>query len=534
MYIAGLNLTNVRTDAQGPEFRPGSLALNSDGQLYRYGRVSGGWGWASWDIETKQQSLFSRGTRILCLSDSMLVGGYANVASVTVTGYGTIATLTASTHGCTAGDPIFVAGFNDERFNGHFTVRSRIDANTLTYDTGVELPASSVGSQTGLVIKSRVRIRNWLQMLGASLMNPWEVPDVAALSGVQTTWLTDERLDKYVFSRQPDIVAFCMGTNDIYADATDVTVFNRIKAITDKILNYGISVFLHTIPPSGPSAPSYTIARTATLMRVNQMIRQYARRTKGVVLIDTFSLWVDPSSATADWRTDYSADDVHPSDTASVALTAYYKTLLTGLMPPSPPIACSFIDRVASDAANKQISSNNMMTGTGGTISGGATGTAPDTLTLTKTGTVAAAGTPGVSRSDGVGTDFQVVASGAVNGDVVDILWSSAHTYVAAGDELFAELDLRCSGMTNVRSVEFYIEIVADGVTKLIYAINNSGNNINIGSAYSGVFRTPIGKIPTDAASITVVRQRVKITFMGAGGATLLMGRAAMIKNPDA
>jgi lysophospholipase L1-like esterase len=500
----------------------GGIASTSDGAVYVTGSL------------TNQQSLFSRSTRIMLVGDSIMAGAYASTSAVTVTGAGSIATLTATGHGRTAGDEIFVAGFNDEQFNGHFRVASRVDANTITYDAGVALPASSSGSNTGVIYKERVRLRNWIQLLGASLGNPWEAPDVAALSGIQTSWLTPSRVDKYILARSPDIVALHIGTNDLYADLTEEATFASIVQIVERLLFNGVAVMLHTLVPSGPSAPSYTVARTATLLRLNQKIRQYARRTKGVVLIDPFSVCVDPGSGTADWRANYSADDVHPSDTASVAIAAYHKPLLTGLLPQSPIIACSFLDRVVSDPNNRQISSNNMMTGAGGAVSGGATGTAPDTLTLTKTGTVSAAGTTGVARADGIGSDFQVVASGAVNGDVVDILWSSAHASVAAGDELFAELDLRCSSMTGVRSVEFYIETIADGVTKLIYAINNSGNNLDIGGAYSGVFRTPIGTIAEGAASVTTVRQRVKITFMGAGGATILMGRAAMIKNPDA
>lgn len=36
MYITGMSLTNVRTEAQGPEFRLGALGMTSDGKIYKY------------------------------------------------------------------------------------------------------------------------------------------------------------------------------------------------------------------------------------------------------------------------------------------------------------------------------------------------------------------------------------------------------------------------------------------------------------------------------------------------------------------
>ena len=43
-YIVGMNLTNVRTNAEGPEFALGTVGRTSDGKQYKYVQYNSGAG----------------------------------------------------------------------------------------------------------------------------------------------------------------------------------------------------------------------------------------------------------------------------------------------------------------------------------------------------------------------------------------------------------------------------------------------------------------------------------------------------------
>lgn len=169
-----------------------------------------------------------------------------------------------------------------------------------------------------------------------------------------------------------------------------------------------------------------------------------------------------------------------------------------------------------------------LFTGAGGTLSGGVTGAIADTWTCTKTGAVTVVAAASVVRSDGVGFDNTITCTLSANADTVGLTGTSAHTFCSAGDYLMLETHLRGTGITALASVRVNIEITADGNTYTIDAIRANGAAGTILTDFDWTLRSPIGRIPTNAVSITAVRTQMLFTFNGAGGAVFTVGRTAI------
>lgn len=478
---------------------------------------------------------------VWCLyGDSIVAGGNAVFTGVTITGQGNRATVKGATlHGLNAGMPVFISNTlgspgastpaYETAFAGHFTVESSIDANSFTYlvDSDITLPGKIAGSSAQVLNPASLNDRNFAQIASAQLGNPFGQIINCGVSGQTAAYLL-ANIDALLLAKNPTRVSLLCGVNDITNDTSETGLFNTIVKIVDACNAAGAFVELYTMPPLGNTASGYTAARQATLIRVNDDLLDYYRtHNNGCQVIDAFSAVVDFSSATGNWISTYTADQKHPNALGALAIAGYIVTANTNSAPPSPKYARSFINRIQTDASSRQLQNGSVFTGSGGTASAG---TIADTWTLSKTGTVTATGATLVARADGVGYDNTISCTGAVANDVVDLIGSSAHSFCSAGDYLSMEMHLRGSGLAAVSYIRAYIEIVADGNTYTIDAIRANGASNTLTANFDWTLRSPIGRIPTNAASITTVRTRLQVGFNGAaaGPVVFTVGRTTI------
>lgn len=468
--------------------------------------------------------------------DSILGGGNAVFTGVTLIGSpgGLVQVTGATLHGLNAGMPVYisntVASGAETVYAGHFLVESRVDANSFTYRIpGVSgLPPAPASASIQVLNITSLNDRNFCNIASAQLGNPFGQIINCAVSGQTAAYLL-QNIDQLLLVKNPKRVSVLCGVNDITNDATEAQVFASITGIVDRCVAAGAYVELYTMPPLGSTATGYTAARQATLIRVNDDLLDYYRvNNPNVSVVDAFAAVVDFSSATGNWLSTYTGDQKHPNAVGAIAIAAYAVTANTNFAPPSPKYARSFINRIQTDASSRQLQNGSVFTGSGGTLSGGVTGAIADTWTCTKTGTVTVVATATVTRTDGVGFDNTITCTLSANNDTVGLTGTSAHTFCSAGDYLTMETHLRGTGITALASVRAYIEIIADGNTYTIDAIRANGVAGTILTDFDWTLRTPIGRIPTNAASITAVRTQFLFTFNGAGGAVFKVGRTTI------
>lgn len=469
-----------------------------------------------------------------CLyGDSIVGGGNATFSNVGLSASGRRATITGATlHGLGPGMPIYVSntvssGY-ESAYAGHFVVETRVDANTLTYLVDDISSIQPNSGTTQLVNLSSINDRNFCQIASARLGNPFGRIINCGVSGQTADYLL-KNVEQLLLVKNPDRVSILCGVNDITNDTSETDLYNTILALVARCVSAGAFVELYTMPPLGNTASGYTVARQARLIRVNDALLDYYRiNSTNVMVIDAFAAVVDFSSATGNWLSTYTADQKHPNAVGAIAIGAYGTTANANFAPPSPMYARSFINRIQTDSSSRQLQNGSVFTGSGGTLSGGVTGAIADTWTCSKTGTVTVVAAATVARADGVGYDNTITCTLSANNDTVSLTGTSAHAFCSAGDYLMLETHLRGASITALASVRVYIEIVADGNTYTIDAIRANGATNTILTNFDWVLRTPIGRIPTNAASITTVRTQMLFTFNGSGGAVFTVGRTAI------
>lgn len=244
------------------------------------------------------------------------------------------------------------------------------------------------------------------------------VGDNRGVSGDTTTGIL-ARLDSDVLARNPDIVFVWAGTNDIALGATYATITSNLASIYQKILDRGAIVAVLPIAPRNASGSDWsTSAQRRMHLAVNHWIEQKARTTQGMIYIDPYPYVVDPASANGDSRSGFSVDGVHCSPTGGYYMGEAAVKVFSGLIRPMSHVAVSQYDAYdATNFPNGNMLTNGLLTGTGGTIGTGASGTAATSWQVMRnSGTNATATASKVSRSDGLPGDVQQVVFGVTGG----------------------------------------------------------------------------------------------------------------------
>lgn len=251
---------------------------------------------------------------------------------------------------------------------------------------------------------------------------PFDVIGNAGIGGQVTAQLLN-RIDEDVLVHKPGWVHLLIGTNDVYRDVPAERVKLNIRTLCSRLIDGGARVVLSTLWPRS-DAP-VTTARRAAHLAVNDWIREYAYQEAGVILVDAFSVLVNPSSTVAAERTNCLRDALHPTNLGAYLVGKEIARVLGPLVPNHIHLPSSFADTFD----NNSLSSNVM--GVAGFFQGSSAATAPITGSRAAGWNIQRhAGSPDCvgsqpARSDGVGNNQRLAITSYANGDAIRCLYTA-------------------------------------------------------------------------------------------------------------
>lgn len=147
------------------------------------------------------------------------------------------------------------------------------------------------------------------------------------------------RVTADIGGRGAGVCVLQIGTNDAYNAVSTATYIANVQAIVASIRALSIMPVLCTIPPR--SVASTSGGSSNTLIRIgewNAWLRRYAALS-GIVLIDTYSAWIDPT--TGDPLTQMvQSDGIHQTEEGAKAIGQVIADTLGPLLPAwTPPLA---------------------------------------------------------------------------------------------------------------------------------------------------------------------------------------------------
>ena len=315
------------------------------------------------------------------------------------------------------------------------------------------------------------------------------------------------------------------GVNDLSTATADQIIAN-LKTICAKFVQTGAMVVLSGITPYTGYAGGYT-----TILAVNKALREYFSTSPNVIFVDTYAALVNPTDTTGALAAGMSDDALHPSAKGARAYGQAIANAIAGRYSLVNYLPSSAADSYAIDSTSKQLLTNPLMSGTGGSVSGtGASGTLANGWNGgTDTGTVTSVFAAGQARTDGIGVDQQITISSAGSGAIVNMRQTGLASRVAIGDTVYAVGSISLSGCSDLLYVQPSIEVTIDGVTSRVRIFDNASavwdqSNLSIN------FRTP--EFLLSGTSITALNFFIRIGFgtSGTGAATVKIGRIGLFK----
>jgi hypothetical protein len=327
------------------------------------------------------------------------------------------------------------------------------------------------------------------------------------------------------------------GLNDVINGASTATIQAAWLAILGRALGAGMRVWWCTTTYMNAAYGSYTVARQAQLMYLNEWAKQlantiYAR--SGLTVVDTNSKTQDPASATGDFITNGSYDGLHTRNIAAYQAGKEVARVWNLFVPEAPSLLTSNADNQGYSSGSNNILDNGLMVTTGGTVGTGGTGAASD-VALGQTGSRTGSATYVVSlvaRSDGFGFDQQMVCTYTASGESVRLTTGDLKARVSTGDVLVAECEITCSSMTATRDIRFQLSAAGALTTKTAACMQlDAANDLAMTEGFTGVFKTlPFTVDTATLGALTSVTASVAAFSTGVGGVTMKIGRMSVRK----
>lgn len=488
-------------------------------------------------LGSSQKDAQPRGMRVALIGDSITGQAMYRVTATNIVAANGIATVTANAHNLFPGATVFMGAVNEQVFNGFKTVLERVSSSEFTFRVPADAPAAGTGSNITALNNARFQDRGWFELANASLGHPFTQIGCAGISGATIEEIAN-RFDLDALALNPDMVVIQGGINSIFATGAGnesaglASIQAAFSSMIEKALNAGVIPLVVTCLPLSSSAANYTAARGQMVLSLNKWLRQSAAKTyPRMVLFDAWQAAVNPTSATGNYATNYSVDGIHLTALGAQRVAAAFESVLSPLSVPTPMRVGSILDTYDNDATNTQIFPNPLMQGTTGTRStagagsGTNTGNVPDAITVqwTRAGTGTVVNSI-VSRSDGIGSDHQLVVTSANANDAVQVdLISTIQARVPTEATVVSEMQLVMTSITALTSISFWLVWTLDGTVYTSPAAISGSTVGALGDNIDMVLRTPPVVIPP--GSLTTFEPRFIATFSGAGGATIKIGR---------
>ena len=249
------------------------------------------------------------------------------------------------------------------------SVNELIDSSTSSRG-GVVIAGDSITAQntgTSAVLDS-LENKGYFVVANHELDGAFNLLNNAGVGGERTDQIL-ARMQVDVLDFNPDICIILAGTNDLVQAIPVSTITTNLTSIYTTLLNAGIIPILCTVPASGdfPTESDWD--------EVNLFISQYAS-DNNLRIVDFASSLIDASVPTFPYQIpDAMADATHPAKGGAKLMGDALAVVMLPLKPDpyTPP---------ASNNNSKNLISNTLLTGTGGSLFGKATGVAPDYWTI--------------------------------------------------------------------------------------------------------------------------------------------------------
>lgn len=327
------------------------------------------------------------------------------------------------------------------------------------------------------------------------------------------------------------------GINDVINGVSTASIQNAWLRFIDRALNANMKMWLCTAPYMNAAYSSYTVARQAQMMYLNEWMKELANTTyarSGLVVVDTNSRSQDPTSATADYITNGSYDGLHPRNIAAYQMGKELARVWNLFVPEAPSLLTSNADNQGYSSTSNNVLDNGLMVTTGGTVGTGGTGASSDVangFTGSRTGSATYVVSL-VSRSDGYGSDQQIVCTFSAASESVRFTSADVKARISNGDVVVAECEITCSSMSATRDIRFQLTATGSLTTKTSACMQlDATNDAAMTDTFTGVFKTvPFAIDTTTLGSLTNVSAQVAAFSTAAGGVTLKIGRMSIRK----
>lgn len=331
-----------------------------------------------------------------------------------------------------------------------------------------------------------------------------------ALSGITTRrWIDEGYLPQALsVSDRVDAYSVLLGTNDIAAINGTTITMDTIKADYLEMINaLSVTGKIIAVIPVLPRVNSMTAQRYKQHSEFTRFIHSLCASRSNLVLVDCTRELINTTTTTDDVLSGayYDSPALHPSAKGAAIIAAKWISVMTPYIYDSTPYSTSRAGDLfdATDNPYGNFMPNGLMTGTGGSLSGGLpTGQLADNYSLS----VAANGTASVTcskvaRSDISGTGFwqQVAISGTPATNLtIQFNPASAPTGYSAGDRIELTCDYELdSGHTNLAGFALYSPDTPSAYTSFCHTVTAS-DAIEYRSdiMLKGTLRTPEYIIP--------------------------------------
>lgn len=414
----------------------------------------------------------------------------------------------------------------------------------------------------------------WFTMLNTLLGQPFELVNNAGVNGETCTQLlarisssglgagfgafgdasTPVTTSPGVLATKPAVVFDYCGFNDIFnfSKTADATWKDKL-AFFEAVRQSGALLVAMTIPPSFSGAPGYTTAKVAEMLKLNDMIRNYARSNRNVVLGDAYGVLVDKTSASIEVAAnDFRDGIIHENNVGGYKVALELARVLGPLIPARNVLPASNADTDAISTGSNWIVDNPLLTGTAAITSTGFTGTTAGSnlanANFSRTGAMAIALTA-ESRAIGA-TSFAPVKDGygqniraaitATAQEGMQVTLPSVHArvvtagkYIAVA-EVWAAKAFNNTGAAptslavadNFAGVELAAQFTVAGANKFARDMAWANTDKPLWGAPYMVLKTLPIEIP--AGAITVARPFLIARSAGAGSFEVQIGRVAL------
>lgn len=298
------------------------------------------------------------------------------------------------------------------------------------------------------------------------------------------------------------IIGLLCGTNDIKQSYSLTSIQANITTMLNQAQAARRLVVIGTVPPS----TGYGTVENTTLLNLNDWIRRLPVTRGGVIVVDFYRVLVD--SAGAFPAALQIGDGTHPSSAGAARMGKLWADTVGPFIQPIDRLETSVWNTASQLAiARANLTGNPLLTGTTGTLAGGATGSVASSWALRSqggSGTIVAAASK-VARTDFYPGEWQQIA---LTGGVAEVRQTVSTNLPAAGTKVRAAVEFsENAGVSGVIShgltLRFFAPAFASELAEVHDAYVPSGDSwpTEIPVA-SGAMMTPEFAIPPNTGVI--------------------------------